>query len=438
MTWQKADAQRLQNPGGVPITPRERPQMGQIANEPLTSLYIARQPILDEHGRVFGYELLYRAAAGDAACSLESELASASVLTGALIDIGLGTLTGGRLAFLNVTAALVIDQIDSLVPPGNVVLELLETIHVSPELIEACRKLKAKGYQLALDDFVAGSPAEALLPFASFVKVDMLTTSASEAAALAQRLKPSGVTMLAEKVESREIHEQTRAAGYTLFQGYYFCKPIIQTGTAIPAHQLAYIRLLAALTKPNLGMLELEELVKQDVSLTLRVLRFVNSAAVPTRTEIGTIHQALVLIGIEPIRKWASVWCLAGLNRGATPELATLSLVRARSCELIAERARHLDPSELFLVGLFSLLDVMLSRTMADALDNLPLSRSTADALVGRHNPDRGILDAVIAYESGAWDDASHQATRAGVDPTLLPTAYTAALRWAQDVGQAA
>jgi EAL and modified HD-GYP domain-containing signal transduction protein len=360
------------------------------------------------------------------------------VLTNAVLDIGLDTLTSGRVAFLNVTAPLVIKQIDAIVPPGNVVLELLETIDVSPELTEACQKLRAKGYQFALDDFVSGSPAEALLPFASFVKVDMLATPPRDAAALAARLRPLGVAMLAEKVESREVHELTRAAGYTLFQGYYFCKPVIQMGAAIPGHQMAYIRLLAAFTKPNLGMLEVEDLIKQDVSLALRVLRFVNSAAVPTRTEIGTIRQALVLIGIEPIRKWASVWCLAGLNAGATPELATLSLVRARSCELIAQRVRRFNPSELFLVGLFSLLDVMLSRSMADALDNLPLSKSTGDALRGRVNGERRILDAVIAYESGAWDKAAELAALAGVDPSSLPATYTAALRWARDVGQSA
>jgi EAL and modified HD-GYP domain-containing signal transduction protein len=240
--------------------------------------------------------------------------------------------------------------------------------------------------------------------------------------------------MLAEKVETREVHELTRAAGYSLFQGYYFCKPVIQMGAAIPGHQMAYLRLLAALTKPNLGMLELEELVKQDVSLTLRVLRFVNSAAVPTKTEIGTIRQALIFIGIEPIRKWASVWCLAGLNPGATPELVTLSLVRGRSCELLAQHVRRLDPSELFLVGLFSLLDVMLSRTMVNALDKLPLARAAEDALLGQDNTERRILDAVIAYEGGAWEEASKLAARAGVDASILPATYTTALRWAQEV----
>lgn len=410
--------------------------MTPVTRESPTALCVARQPILDEGGQVFGYELLYRGAPDDTACTVRSDLASASVITSAMLDLGLDTLTGGRRAFLNVTGTLITEQIDALVPPGDVVLELLETIEVTEELIAACRSLKAKGYVLALDDFVAGSPAEALLPYASFVKVDVLNTPMLEVAQLARRLKPLGVTMLAEKVESREVFELTRAAGYTLFQGYYFCKPVIKMGAAIPAHQMVYIRLLAALSKPDLSMAELEGLVKQDVSLSLRVLRFVNSAAVPIRTEVGSIRQALLLIGIEPIRKWASVWCLAGLNRGATPELTTLALVRARSCELVGENSRHLDASELFVVGLFSLLDVLLSRTMADALDNLPLPPSTADALLGRENKERSVLNAVIAYENGEWDGASQSAQSVGVDATVLPSAYTMALRWAQEIAR--
>ena len=410
--------------------------MAEATQQSPTALCVARQPILDEHGQVFGYELLYRGAPGDTTCAVRGDFASASVITSAMLDLGLDTLTSGRPAFLNVTGSLVIEKIDALVPPSHVVLELLETIEITHELIAACRKLKAKGYVLALDDFVAGSTAEALLPYVSFVKVDVLTTPMAEVIEIAWRLKPLGVTMLAEKVESREVYEQTLGAGYTLFQGYYFCKPVIQMGAAIPAHQLVYIRLLAALSKPELSMQELEALVKQDVSLSLRVLRFVNSAAVPIRTEVGSIRQALLLIGIEPIRKWASVWCLAGLNPGATPELTTLALVRARSCELVGEESRLLDASELFVVGLFSLLDVLLSRTMADALDNLPLPPSTADALLGRNNKERSVLDAVIAYENGEWDEASNAAVIAGVDAAVLPTAYTTALRWAQDISR--
>ena len=408
--------------------------MAQATHESPAALYVARQPIFDERGQVFGYELLYRGSPHDTACVVRADVASASVLTSALLDLGLDTLTDGRLAFLNVTASLIIEQIDGLVRPDGVVLELLETIEVTEELVKACRRLQSHGYRLALDDFIPGSAAEALLPYVSFVKVDMLATTVSEAAKLPERLRPYGVTMLAEKVETRDVHEQMREAGYTLFQGYYFCKPVIQAGVTIPPHQMVYLRLLAALTNPDLGMRELEALVKQDVSLSHRVLRFVNSAAVPVRTEVGTIHQALLLIGMEPIRKWASVWCLAGLNQKSTPELATLALVRARACELLGTRARHLDAPELFLVGLFSLLDVMLSTTMAAALGNLPLSISSSDALLGRPNAYRSVLDAVIAFEGGAWDAASDAATHAGVDAAKLPEAYTTALRWAHDV----
>lgn len=406
----------------------------QAARESQSALYVARQPILDEHGRVFGYELLYRGAANDTACVVRAGIASASVITSAVLGLGLETLTDGRLAFLNVTASLVIDQIDALVGPNDVVLELLETIEVTEGLIKACRRLQSSGYRLALDDFIPRSSTEALIPHVSFVKVDMLTTSIADAASLAQRLRPHNVTLIAEKVETREVYEQTRAAGYTLFQGYYFCRPVIHARAAIPAHQMVYIRLLAALANPELGMLELEALVKQDVSLTHRVLRFVNSAAVPIKTEVRTIHQALLLIGMDPIRKWASVWCLAGLNQGATPELTTIALVRARTCEIVAGRARHLDGSELFLVGLFSLLDVMLGRTMADALADLPLSTSSAAALLGDQNAERHALDAVIAFERGVWEDASDAATRASVKAAILPEAYTMALQWTRDV----
>jgi EAL and modified HD-GYP domain-containing signal transduction protein len=411
--------------------------MTQPSTAPSTALYVARQPIFDVQGKVFGYELLYRATADETECSAESDLASARVLTTAVLDLGLDMLTAGRPAFLNVTRSLILDRIDALVPPRGVVLELLETIDVSPEVVEACRRLQARGYLLALDDFVPGSSAEALLPHAAFVKVDMLATPEESAAALAARLRPTGVTMVAEKIENRESLQHARDAGYSLFQGYFFCRPTIRAGSTIPAQQMVYLRLLAALSRPDLGAIELEDLVKQDVSLSLRVLRFVNSAAVPVRTEVHTIRQALFHIGMDPIRKWASIWCLTGLNAGNTPELSTLSLVRARACEIVGERVRGLDAPELFLVGLCSLLDVMLHRPMSEALDALPLSADTTEALLGGANRLRHVLDSVIAYEAASWKDAADAARRADIDPSILPSAYTRALAWADEVARA-
>jgi EAL and modified HD-GYP domain-containing signal transduction protein len=401
------------------------------------AVHVARQPILDQRGRVFGYELLYRRAPDDGACTADGDLASARVLTGVL-DLGLETLTSGRHAFLNVTRQLLLGQIDTLVPPDGVVLELLESVEVDQQLIDVCRELEVRGYRLALDDFIPDSDAEALLPHVAFVKVDVLSTPPDVVKSLSARLSHAGVTLLAEKVESREVFEHARRAGYSLFQGYYFCRPIIQTGAALPSQQLAYLRLLAALSKPNLMTTEVERLVKQDVSLSLRVLRSVNSAAYAIRTEIRSIGQALLLLGIDPIRKWTTVWCLAGLSARGTPELATLALLRARTCESLGDELSIAESSELFLVGLFSLLDVMLSRAMADALDGLPLSGAATAALQGGSNTLRNVLDAVIAHERGEWDTAATLAAACGLTPSALADAYTSALKWTQDVARAA
>ena len=403
-----------------------------------TSLYLARQPIFDLKGRVFGYELLYRQDRDDPTCQADGDAATASVLTGALLDLGLSTLTGGRQAFLNVTRPLLLGQIGTMIPADEVVIEVLEDIAIDDEVIDACKVLHGKGYRLALDDFVPGSGAEALFPYVSFVKVDVLATSESVATALPRQLTPLGIGSIAEKVERRDVYERMRSAGYSLFQGFYFCGPSVQTAVAVPAQQLAYLRLLAALNQPDLSTSEVETLVKQDVSLSLRVLRSVNSAAYPIRAEVRSIGQALFLLGLEPIRRWASVWCLAGLSADATPELATLALLRARACELVGEGLDDVESSELFLVGLFSLLDTMLSAPMATALEGLPLSDSAIHALLGQPNRLRAVLDAVICYERSEWDDATAIASQAGIHVPALSKAYTNGLRWVQDVTRAA
>jgi len=405
-----------------------------MAQNSTTQVYIARQPIFDLNGRVFGYELLYRHRAADTTCVDNRDGASATVMTGALLDVGLDTLTGGRRAFLNLTRPILVNRLEGLLPPDEVVIEVLENVVIDDEVIKACRSLHAMGYRLALDDFVAGSNAEALLPYVAFVKVDVLATPDADAHALARRLKPLGIGLLAEKVETRDVYQRMRTSGYSLFQGFYFCRPVVQAGTAVPAQQLAYLRLLAALHDPNQSTASLEALIKQDVSLTLRVLRSVNSAAYPIRTEIRSIGQALFLLGIDPIRRWASVWCLAGLNANATPELATLSLLRARTCELVGQALSDNASSELFLVGLFSLLDSMLGVPIATAVESIPLSDEARQALVGAPNRLRTVLDTVIPYERGQWETAIAGASAAHISAATLADAHTNAFRWVQDV----
>jgi EAL and modified HD-GYP domain-containing signal transduction protein len=317
------------------------------------------------------------------------------------------------------------------------VYEVREDVVIDDEVIDACRSLHERGYRLALDDFVVGSDAERLLPYVDYIKVDVQLTELPLVLELPKKYKPYKVKMVAEKVETREVFEATRDAGYTLFQGYYFRRPVIRTGTTLAASHAMHLRLLAELNRPNLTVIELGALIKQDASLSLKVLRCVNSAALPLRREVRSIHDAVVLLGMGPIRQWASVWALASMNKGASPELATAALLRARSCELLARDVKGMDTAELFLVGLCSLLDAMLGRPMNEAVEQLPLSSAAKEALLGEPGAMRAVLDAIIAQEVGAWTAVDESSAVSGITQQALAAAYINALRWARGLANA-
>lgn len=402
--------------------------------DPQNIVYVARQPVLDQNSRVFGYELLYRSAGTDTTCTASPALASPRVFTAAVLSLGLDTLTHGRPAFINLTRSMLTDNVSTLLPASAAVFELHEAIEVDAEVIETCRRLYAGGYKLALDDFVPDSDAERLLPYATYVKLDVLSMSAHVLRVQAKRLLRHGVRLVAEKVETAEMFQQMRDAGYTFFQGYFFCRPKTSAASTIPSQRLTYVRLLAALNKPTLTVRELEQIVKRDAALSYRVLRCINSAAYGLRQEVKSIERALVLLGQEPIRRWASIWCMAALNVGGTPELVTTAVVRARCCELLAQWLTEVDPSELFIVGLCSLLDALLRRPMAEALADLPLSQTAREALLGQQNTARAVLETTMAYERGAWEEAVRAARRVGISEAQLPIAYNGALHWAREL----
>jgi c-di-GMP-related signal transduction protein len=407
--------------------------------DPRDTVYVARQPILYPSGRVYGYELLYRSAASDASGIESGDIAGARVLTDTVLTMGLETLTNGLPAFFNLTPRLLLSGAATLLSPAAAVFELPADMTIDHDLVDACRQLHAQGYSLALDDFTPTSPAETLLPFVRFVKVDVSTVSNEAGAGLCARLLPRGVRLIANHVETAQAADVARDAGFGLAQGFFFCRPATVAGPAVPAQRLAYLNLLAALNDPRLNIGALEDLVKHDLSLSHRVLRCVNSAGFGMRGEIHSIRQAVMMLGLDQIRKWASVWSLAGLRGGGTPEILTTAILRARCCELLGQALSGADTgSEFFLLGLCSLLDVVLRRPMASVIADLPLPPAIRDALVGRPNVARSVLDAVVAYERGAWDRAVEAAERAGIRATLLPDTYADALGWAHTLAEQA
>jgi len=401
-----------------------------------SNVYVARQPILNTAGQVFGYELLYREIGSDTGCTIATDAASARVFSDAVLAMGLDTLTAGRKAFMNVSRRVLLSDIATVLPAESVVLELLEDISVDYEVLDACRRLHAEGYVIALDDFVPGCPTEALLPYASMVKVDMLSTTPQDRSRIVA-LMPKSVRLIAEKVETAAVFEEADAAGYHLFQGYYFCRPATFKARTLSATAVAYARLLVALNRPETSIIEVEELIKRDPSLTYRVLQCVNSAAFGVRRQLQSIRQALVLLGLDQVRKWASVWALAGLNVGGNPEVVTTAVVRARSCELVAESVvGREEASEYFLLGLCSMLDAMLGRPMKEAVADLPVTDRIRSALLGQPNPARRVLDAVIAYERALWETSAMLLEQVGAEPDKLAGAYGDALVWARGLQQ--
>jgi EAL and modified HD-GYP domain-containing signal transduction protein len=410
-----------------------------VALDPRQSVHIARQPILDANRRVCGYELLYRANATDRTCTTSGELAAARVLTDAILGIGLDSITGGVPAFLNFTRELLLDDAAALLPANAVVIELREDVDVDAEVIAACQELTRKGYRVALDDFASDSGAEALLPYASFVKLNVLDTPTAVWQPLAHRLASPDTHVVAERVETVDVVSQARDAGCTYFQGYYFCRPATHSAKALPARRLAYLNLFSAVNRPDLTIGELEDLVKRDVSLTMRVLRSINSAAFGLKQEITSVRHALVLLGIQHVRKWASVWSMAGLNSGGTPEVISIALLRARSCEVIGNQWLGADAgAELFLLGMCSMLDAIVDQPMEKAISGLQLTPGVRDALLGDKNEMRAILDAVVAHERGEWEASAGTMQQLGLSAELPAAAYADALRWSRDISSTA
>jgi c-di-GMP-related signal transduction protein len=402
-----------------------------------TDIFVARQPIFDDRQRVFAYELLFRSGPENYfTAGRSSELQTSHVISNGMF-IGLATLTDNKPAFVNFSRDALVGDLALALPPKEIVIEVVESVAADDQTIQACRRLKDAGYRLAIDDFSDVPERSPLAAFADFIKVDMRAVPADSGAALVRKYKAPNVRIVAEKVESRDEMQTARAQGYDYFQGYFFSRPVIVSSRTIPGFRLNYLRLLTELNRPEIDMRRLEEVVKQEASLTFRLLRRVNSAAFGFRVETSSLRHALVLLGEREIRTCATVWAMADMARDVPSELVVASTLRARLCEMLAPFAQMGDRSvDLFLVGLFSSLDVILEQPMERILQSLPLSGDIREALVGGRNPLRGVLECVMAYEQGLWDRASDLALAVGIPVREIPTCYLEAVEWTRDIFQ--
>jgi len=392
--------------------------------------YVARQPILDKRARVHGYELLFRAGP-ETAFRGDGDMATRTMLDNTVM-FGLEKLTGGLPAFVNCTQEALTEELVDVLPPSMTVLEILESLEPTPDLVAACRKLKGAGFRLALDDFVWHPKFEPLVELADYIKVDFVLTGAQERKRLIGMLAGSPVTMLAEKVETQEEYKQACDEGFTLFQGYYFCRPLVLENRKVPANRLSQIEILQMMQSDSLDLRALTRLVKRDTSLTYRLLRLVNSPMCAVRQEVRSIQAALLAVGEDAFRRIATLAITSELGANQPAELLRMAFVRGRFCEE-ASGLRGLDATEQYLLGMLSLLPAMLRIPMTELTPALPLRDEIRRALEGAAIEERSLLTWLELHERGDWAACDREAKVHGIDEEALLRIYAEAVVWAQD-----
>jgi EAL and modified HD-GYP domain-containing signal transduction protein len=415
-------------------TPPDQPDAGlapqtNVTQAGFSTRFVGRQAIYDRKLAVKAYELLYRSGPAGPASFLDGTAATADVLATSLVDIGLDKLADNKQVYINVNREFLLGPDSLPVAPQQVMLEILEDVTVDDALVDAVAKLSAEGFSFALDDFVGGSQWEALMPYVSVIKIDVRALTLTEIERELTRLASFKVRLLAEKVETQDEFEALSEMGFELFQGFFLSRPVVVEGQRLPATKRSLIELLAAVRDPKVDTGTLVRLIERDVGLSVRLMRLLNSAQFLLPQEVTSVGRAVVLLGLDGVKRWASLICLAGGDI-LSPELMRLSLVRAKMCELLFDSIRPADASAGFTMGLFSNLDCLMQATLEDALSEIPLKEEVRDALLHNVGPFYPILACVLACERYEPERLSLVKLDAG----RIQTAFGAANRWSDDV----
>ncbi len=396
----------------------------------MANIFIGRQPIFDRKMRVIAYELLYRHADVDRAIISDFDAASSEVVVNSLIDIGLDRLVGHAKAYCNFTRGFLIRGAGISLAPEQLVVEVLENVRPEPEILAALKQLAAAGHQIALDDFVLSNETQELVEYADIVKVDILAQSRAQVASQVFRLrKLKELKLLAEKVETHDDFQYCQKLGFDYFQGFFFSKPQVMSGRKIAPSRLAMLRLMTELQRPEIDIDVLQQIIETDVNLCVKLLRQINSCFYSLLSEVKSVRQAIVYLGVNHIRNWACVVALGSID-DKPQEVVTMSLVRAKMCELLGGAQDDELNSEFFTVGLFSMLDTIFDSSMGKVLENMPLDSEVKAALLHRQGTFGRVLANVEAHEKGEWDSVE----RGGYGQKQIMDAYIEALEWARTV----
>ncbi|MDH3325302.1 MAG: HDOD domain-containing protein [Gammaproteobacteria bacterium] len=393
------------------------------------SALVGRQSIYDRNLDILGYELLYRPSEGGSLTEVNGNVTTGEVMLNAFLELGLESLVDDKLAFINLTQDYVEGLIAIPFPSGSIVLEVLEDIDPTPVVIQGIERLKSRGFTIALDDFVFDEHLMPLVPLADIIKVDIMGVSDDELEAGLDSLHDifQG-KLLAEKIETQVELDMCKDFGFDYFQGSFLEKPVVVKGQKMPSNKVATIQLLSRLQDESVEFDELEDIVKNDPSLSFKLLRYINSPAFSLGSKVSSIKQALVLLGLATLKHWMTIIVVSG-ESGKSPDLILKALSRAHMCERLAKMLKLKNQDQYFLVGLFSILDAMMDQEKAVILDQLPIHEELKLALLEEKGNMGRVIKCVLAYEHADWEEV-----RCGKAPLkAIQRVYMESIKWANE-----
>ena len=399
------------------------------------NIYVARQPIFDIKKCIFGYELLFRADMANFFPEIQGDSATSKLLSNSFFNIGIEKIAGSNLAFINFTQDLLLQQLPLMFSQDRLVVEILEDVQPEKDVIEACQEIALNGYIIVLDDFFYKPSMEPLIEVADIIKIDVNATPLEEIGDLVKKMTKKGVDLLAEKVETHDEFKKALEMGFRYFQGFFFSKPEVLKGKEISSSQMQLLEIMAEVNKVDFEFNKLEKMIVRDASISYKLMRLINSAYFKRAKEISSIRQAIIMIGESGIRRFLSLISMAGLAANKPDELIKVSLVRAKFCELIGNHpGSKADTSELFTLGLFSLIDAIMDDSMENLMSQIPLSSKIKEVLISRTGELSGYLSLIESYEKGEWEEIEKATNILGINEGDLPRHYLESLGWAESL----
>lgn len=398
-------------------------------------IFLARQPILDIDQNLCAYEILYRSGNVNEFDGSEGDKASTQVIVNTFQNFGIDSLTNGKPVFINFTENLIFDEIATLFPKELLIVEILEDVKPSLDIIERLKGLKDQGYRIALDDFLNREDYGPLVELADIIKVDFMEMERGEIEEILRAFKDYKLEFLAEKVETREEFEYAKELGFKYFQGYFFSKPeIVKTKKILPI-KANYLQLVNEINKKDTDFERISKIISRDLSLTYNLLKLVNSSAFGFRYRIKGVKHALAALGERQLRNWIYLLILNDMGEHKPDQLTRLSLVRAKFMELLAMETKYSSyAQDMFLLGLFSLLDVILEKPLEEALKEISTSDMVREALLYGRGEGEILYKTILSYEKGQWDQVLIYMEKLNISRRVIIKSYIKALKWYTEI----